>query len=201
MGPAALTNRRIWILLGLLCLPLALRADIREEEQQRRLARADNSIWQVLFGQRVVKEAKKQLGKPYVWGAKDGSEGFDCSGLTAYVYGTLGVPLAVNAIGQYAQGVGIEQAGLLPGDLVFFSGQGSPLHVGIYAGDGQFLHAPGSGKVVELSSIDSSYFKNHYIGARRMTPALDEARRQRAQLDAGNSLSNTSTPLYKEKAP
>jgi hypothetical protein len=198
MGPAALIKRR-WILLCLLCLPWVLHADIREEEQQRRLARADNSIWQVLFGQRVVKEAKKQLGKPYIWGAKDGEEGFDCSGLTAYVYGTLGVPLAINAIGQYSQGVGIERAGLLPGDLVFFSGQGSPLHVGIYTGDGQFLHAPGSGKVIELSSMESSYFRNHYIGARRMTQSLDRAKAERAAQDLSNS-AQSLTPT-KEKAP
>jgi hypothetical protein len=188
-APAALT--RLLCLLALLAA-LPLGADIRQEEQQRRLARADNNVWQALFGQRVLREARRQLGKPYIWGAKDGAKGFDCSGLTAYVYGTLGVPVALNAIGQYAQGVGIERGGLLPGDLVFFSGQGSPLHVGIYAGDGQFLHAPGSGKLIQLASLDSRYFKNHYIGARRLTPPLDQAR--------ARSLS-TMTPTTKEKAP
>jgi hypothetical protein len=203
MGPAALNRALLCALLGALALPL--RADIQGEEQVRRLARADNSIWQAVFGHRVVREAEKQLGRPYIWGAKDGAEGFDCSGLTAYVYGTLGVELAQNAIGQYQQGVSIERAGLLAGDLVFFSGQGSPLHVGIYAGDGQFLHAPGAGKVIQMASIDSTYFKDHYIGARRLTPALDEARRQRglsADLrSAFTPVTTTSTPLYKEKAP
>jgi hypothetical protein len=97
--------------------------------------------------------------------------------------------------------VSIERAALLPGDLVFFSGQGSPLHVGIYAGDGNFVHAPGSGKVIQIAQIDSSYFRDHYIGARRLAPALDEARRQRGLSQDLRPLTTTSTPLYKEKAP
>jgi hypothetical protein len=199
MGPAAL-NKALWLVLAL-GAALPLRADIRAEEQARRLARADNSIWQAVFGHQVLREAQKQLGKPYIWGAKDGSEGFDCSGLTAYVYGSLGVELAANAIGQYQQGVPIERPSLLAGDLVFFSGQGSPLHVGIYAGDGRFLHAPGAGKVIQMASIDSTYFKDHYIGARRLAPALDEARRQRGLAKDLRPITTTSTPLYKEKAP
>jgi cell wall-associated NlpC family hydrolase len=183
-----------------LCLALAcpLRADFRAEEKARRLARAGNDVWQALFGQRVLHEAKKQLGKPYIWGAKDGEQGFDCSGLTAYVYGTLGVPIAINAAGQYGQGISIERASLLPGDLVFFVGKGSPLHVGIYAGDNEFYHAPGTGKVIQSSSLDEPYFKNRYLGARRMTPSLEEVRRQRAQ--AQDHPIQPETPS-KEKAP
>jgi len=191
MGPAALTK---WITFVLaLGLALPLQADIRAEEQARRLARADNAIWQAVYGMRVVQEAKKQLGKPYIWGAKDGEKGFDCSGLTAYVYGTLGVPIAINAVGQFAQGISIEKAGLLPGDLVFFAGQGSPMHVGIYAGEGEFYHAPRSGKVIQTSSIEDPYYKNRYLGARRLSPALDEARRERG-LQKDLNPTKTATP-------
>jgi hypothetical protein len=197
MGPAALT--RIFYLLLALGLAFPLHADIRAEEEARRLVRADNAIWQAVFGQRVLREAKKQLGKPYIWGAKDGDQGFDCSGLTAYVYGTLGVSIAINALGQYSQGFGVERAGLLPGDLVFFMGRGSPLHVGIYAGSNEFYHAPGTGKVIQSASLDEPYFKNRYLGARRFTPSLDEVRRQRAQAPEPH-LTQTATPK-KEKAP
>jgi cell wall-associated NlpC family hydrolase len=197
MGPAALIK---WsCLLLALGLALPLHADLEQEEHARRLARADNAIWQAFFGQRVLHEAKKQLGKPYVWGAKDGEQGFDCSGLTAYVYGTLGVPIAINALGQFVQGSSIERAALLPGDLVFFTGQGSPLHVGIYVGDNEFYHAPGTGKVIQSSSLDEPYFKRRYLGARRLTPALDEAHRQRAQASIPHP-QDPETPS-KEKAP
>ncbi len=179
-------KRVLAVCLGV-ALSLPLHADIRGDEQSHRLARAQNAVWQVLFGRRVVTQARKQLGRPYVWGAKSGERGFDCSGLTAFVYGSLGVGLAPNAVGQYGQGVPIDKAGLLAGDLVFFSGQGSPLHVGIYTGDGQFLHAPGSGKVIQAAAIDSAYFKNRYIGARRVTPSMEEVQRNKH--------------LHEEKAP
>ncbi len=202
MGRAALNKTGAWALLAILAgaLVLPLRADVRAEEQARHLARADNAVWQALFGQQVLREAKKQLGKPYIWGAKAGDRGFDCSGLTAYVYGTLGVPLAQNALGQYSQGISIERANLISGDLVFFTGQRSPLHVGIYAEDGNFLHAPGTGKVIQMAHIDDTYFRNHFVGGRRMTPPLAEARRQRQGL-APALRSALSTPTTKEKAP
>ena len=189
-----------WLIFILsLSLLSPLGADIRGEEQVRRLNRAQGDIWQTLFGQRVVRAAKKQLGKPYIWGAKDGDQGFDCSGLTAYVYGTLGVPIAINAVGQFTQGIAIERGGLLPGDLVFFVGKGSPLHVGIYVGDNEFYHAPGTGKVIQSSSLDEPYFKSRYIGARRLSPSIEEVQRQRDQ-DRKPTSTNIQ-PLYNEKAP
>ena len=197
MARAAL-NRLLAVAL-LLALAPSLVADVRGEEQARHLARADNAIWQLLFGRRVVQEAEKQLGKPYLWGAKDGAQGFDCSGLSAYVYSSLGVAMAPNAMGQFGQGIGIERGGLLPGDLVFFMGRGSPFHVGIYAGDGRFIHAPGTGKVIQYAALNDAYFRDRYLGARRLTPDLKAARAQRGPKP---DLSPTkSTPLYKEKAP
>lgn len=176
MGPSAL-NRGLLALA--LSLAVGLGADPRVEERARKTKRAENAVWQVLFGQRVVREAEKQLGRPYLWGAKDGDKGFDCSGLTAYVYGTLGVSLAPNALGQFNQGAPIERAGLMAGDLVFFAGQGSPLHVGIFGGDGRFIHAPGAGKSIRWAGIDDSYFRMRFVGARRVSPDLNEARRKK----------------------
>jgi hypothetical protein len=161
-------------LIRLLALLLALSgpawADRAADEQARRLKRADEGLWQLSFGQRIVAEARKQLGRPYIWGEKDGVRGFDCSGYTAYVFKQLGMTTAPNAVGQFNQGIYIEKASLLPGDLVFFAGNGSPLHVGIYGGDGRFYHAPGAGKTIRASGLDDSYFKNRYLGARRLTP-------------------------------
>lgn len=203
MGPGAL-NKLVLGLLVLLGSASAGRADIRSEQLAGKANRADNAVWQLIFGQHVVKEAQKQLGKPYIWGAKDGDRGFDCSGLTAYVYGTLGVSLAPNALGQYQQGIAIERFGLQPGDLVFFTGQGSPLHVGIFTGQGHFLHAPGSGKLIQESSLDESYFKSRFIGARRIAPDLSETRKKRDGVPAAIAVKNpkqeTPTP-QKEKAP
>jgi hypothetical protein len=171
----AASNRLPAALLGLsLALgflrPAPLAADLRSEEQDRLWRRINDNIRQAVFGQRVVVQARRLLGRPYIWGAKDGKPGFDCSGYTSYVFASLGVPLAMSALGQYQQGIEIDQGALQPGDLVFFTGQGSPLHVGVYEGDGSFLHAPGTGKVIESSRLDSRYFALHFIGARRITP-------------------------------
>ncbi|HTB21504.1 MAG TPA: C40 family peptidase [bacterium] len=152
-----------------------LHADLRTEEQARLWDRVNGNIRQALFGQRVVAQARRLLGQPYVWGGKDPAQGFDCSGYTAYVFASLGVPLATTALGQYQQGIEIDQGALQPGDLVFFTGQGSPLHVGIYAGDGAFLHAPGTGKVIEDSQLKARYFALRFVGARRMAPPTPKA--------------------------
>jgi hypothetical protein len=184
MAPAA-SSRILAAAVAALALCLGagagvLRSDIRQEEAERRSRRIEEDLRQALFGQRVVREARLQLGKPYVWGGKSGNPGFDCSGFTAYVYRSLGVPLGTSALQQLEQGAAVPREGLQAGDLVFFLGQGAPLHVGIYEGDGRFLHAPGSGKVVESSSLDSPYFSKRFLGARRPAPALDPERRRRS---------------------
>lgn len=203
MGPGAL-NKLVLGTLVLLGIASGVSADIRSEQLAGKANRADNSVWQLIFGQHVATEAQKQLGKPYIWGAKDGDRGFDCSGLTAYVYGTLGVPLAVNALGQYQQGIAIERFSLQPGDLVFFTGQGSPLHVGIFTGQGHFLHAPGSGKLIQESSLEEPYFRSRFIGGRRIAPDLSETRKKRNGVPEAiapkDPLAATPTP-NKEKAP
>lgn len=202
MAPSALNKAFFALALGMAALG---HGDPRVEEQLRKGDRAQNGVWQLLFGQRAVREAEKQLGKPYLWGAKDGGKGFDCSGLTAYVYGTLGVALPPYALGQYGAGAPIERGGLQAGDLIFFSGQGSPLHVGIYGGNGRFIHAPGSGKAIQWAGVDEPYFRGHYIGARRVAPSYKEAQRQRATLPAElrDPLlhGKQSSPPSKEKAP
>jgi cell wall-associated NlpC family hydrolase len=110
----------------------------------------------------VVSIALQYLGVPYVWGGSSPSTGFDCSGFTSYVYAQVGVYLPHHAASQYGMGTPVPYDQLAPGDLVFFSGLG---HVGIYIGDGQFVHAPHTGDVVRISSLAEH---GSYVGARRL---------------------------------
>ena len=107
--------------------------------------------------------AARYLGVPYVWGGASPA-GFDCSGLVSYVYGQLGLSLPHYTVAQWNATTSISTADLSPGDLVFFDGLS---HVGIYVGDGRFIHAPHTGTVVQISSL-SGYWVAHLDGARRV---------------------------------
>ncbi|MFD7415033.1 NlpC/P60 family protein [Kitasatospora purpeofusca] len=108
----------------------------------------------------VVQFAYSQLGKPYVWGAT-GPSGYDCSGLTGAAYRAAGVQLPRVSQSQWNAGSRIARADLQPGDLVFF--YGDLHHVGLYIGDGKMIHAPRTGKNVEVLPIDAM----PYVGAVR----------------------------------
>ena len=129
---------------------------------------AQGSSGSSLTGQAIVAEAQKYLGAPYVYGGASPA-GFDCSGLVYYVLKTLGYSPNRTPEAQYAQGTYVSKANLLPGDIVFFSGNGSTItHVGIYAGNGQFIHSPNSRSTVSYASLTSGYWSEHYYGARRV---------------------------------
>jgi peptidoglycan DL-endopeptidase CwlO len=115
-------------------------------------------------GVQAVAIAMQYLGVPYVWGGASPS-GFDCSGLTMYVYAQLGIALPHYAAAQYGMGVALGRDQLQPGDLVFFSGLG---HMGMYIGGGNFIHAPHTGDVVKISSLSESYYTANWVGARRV---------------------------------
>lgn len=116
-------------------------------------------------GARVVAIAMQYLGIPYVWGGASPSQGFDCSGLTMYVFAQIGVSLPHFAAAQYRMGVPVSRDQLQPGDLVFFRGLG---HMGMYIGGGNFIHAPRTGDVVKISSLSESYYVANWVGARRV---------------------------------
>jgi cell wall-associated NlpC family hydrolase len=109
----------------------------------------------------AVGVAMSQLGTPYVWGGS-GPGGFDCSGLVTYAYGKMGVSLPHSSYALWNEGVAVPSNQLEPGDLVFFSSLG---HMGMYIGDGQYVHAPRTGDVVKVSSMSSH---GGYVGARRI---------------------------------
>jgi cell wall-associated NlpC family hydrolase len=100
----------------------------------------------------------KQLGKPYIYGAA-GPDAFDCSGLVQYVYASLGIELPRVVRAQAKAGVTIQKEDLAFGDLVCFSdGSAALTHIGIYLGDGYFIHAPSTGQCVQLGDLDSEYY-------------------------------------------
>jgi cell wall-associated NlpC family hydrolase len=112
----------------------------------------------------VANIAMTQLGTPYVW-AGSSPGGFDCSGLVMWAYAQVGVSLPHSSYAQYGYGVPVSRDQLQPGDLVFFDGLG---HEGIYIGGGQFVHAPHTGDVVKISSLDEAWYAATYVGARRI---------------------------------
>lgn len=118
-------------------------------------------------GNEVVNYAYKFLGKPYVYGAT-GPNAFDCSGLTQYVYNKFGVDISRTTYTQANEGTKVNRDDLKAGDLVFFNTEGSISHVGIYIGNGEFIHAPRSGKPVMVSSLSDGYYAKKYATARRI---------------------------------
>lgn len=117
----------------------------------------------------VLAKAAEYLGTPYKYGGQ-GPGGFDCSGFVSYIFGQFGYNLPHNAASQANLGIAVNKGELLPGDLVFFDGNTSHInHVGIYSGNGQFIHSssPRSGGVI-YSSLSEGYYANGYVTARRI---------------------------------
>ncbi|WP_244151855.1 C40 family peptidase [Malonomonas rubra] len=116
----------------------------------------------------LVKTAQRFLGVPYRWGGEDRKNGFDCSGLTMVSYRLNGLDLPRNSRMQFKAGKPVAKQKLQKGDLVFFATKGGTrvTHVGMYAGNNQFIHAPRTGKTVRFASLGSRYWKRAYVGGR-----------------------------------
>ena len=113
--------------------------------------------------------AKKQIGKPYQWGAS-GPDKFDCSGLVMYVYDKLGVKLPRVSGQQAYAGIHVDRKDLQPGDLDFFRLNGSRIdHLGIYIGHSKFVHAPRRYLPVKTESLNNSYWGRRFKGGRRLS--------------------------------
>ena len=115
----------------------------------------------------LVRSARSFLGVPYLWGGASAETGFDCSGLTMTVYQLNGLDLPRTSREQFVAGNPVDRSSLEKGDLIFFAAGGDKIsHVGIYAGNGLFIHAPGRGKRIRTDSLSNDYFSRTYIGAR-----------------------------------
>jgi cell wall-associated NlpC family hydrolase len=127
----------------------------------------------------IVDLAKKYLGTPYSWGGggKSGPSkgfgrgantvGFDCSSFIQFLYAKYGVDIPRVTYDQVKVGQKIDRQNLQPGDAVFFAHGGDVGHVGMYIGNGKFIHAPRTGDVIKISSLDDSYYSQHFYGGRR----------------------------------
>ncbi|MFO7653356.1 MAG: C40 family peptidase [Candidatus Krumholzibacteriia bacterium] len=120
-----------------------------------------------VLGARAAELATAQIGKPYSFGAI-GPDRFDCSGLIFFVYGSLGVSLPRVARDQMRAGVGVSLADARPGDLLFFRLRGSNVdHVGMYLGDGRFVHAPNRSRPISVDLLDD-YWRPRLRTVRRV---------------------------------
>ncbi len=129
----------------------------------------DDMLAATTIGAQVVEYAYKYLGYAYVYGGESPEEGFDCSGFVQYVYSQLGYSLNRTATDQYENGNAVSYDDLQLGDLVFFSRGSKPIgHVGIYVGDGYFIHATSPGDVVRVTALSTDYYTTRYVGARRI---------------------------------
>ncbi len=113
----------------------------------------------------IVRFARNMLNKKYAYGQNDPSSGFDCSGLVFYAFKEAGIKIPRTAAEQFknARKIGLDEA--KEGDLVFFSTSGpGATHVGIYIGDGKFIHSPSEGKKVRIVDMYNPYWKENYYG-------------------------------------
>ena len=120
----------------------------------------------------VIAYAKRLLGKPYVWGAQ-GPNSFDCSGFTYYVFkNKAGIVLPRTSSAQSKYGTSVSWSNLKAGDLMFFdtngANNGQVSHVGLYIGNGQMIHASSSQRKIVITSVNTSYYKNAFVNARRV---------------------------------
>lgn len=173
--PAQVPLRCRAILPLLACLALAGCGGSRETVRTSRPADHPRS-WPVVAphdpaaANAVLMRAISLVGTPYRYGGNTPDGGFDCSGLVNYVYRDmldLRLPRSSRELAGF-QGPKIETPRLMAADLVFFGSAGNVSHVGIYVGEGRFVHAPSTGGMVRLDRLDGPYWRDHYSGAKRV---------------------------------
>lgn len=119
-------------------------------------------------GSAIVDKARSYIGCKYTYGGSSPS-GFDCSGFSQYIYKQFGINLNRTAAAQYSNGKSVSKSDLQLGDLVMFGSSASNInHVGIYAGNGTIVHAANPSRGVTTDTINSGYYNNNYVGARRI---------------------------------
>ena len=123
----------------------------------------------------VVDRAHALLGTPYKWGGTSAEQGFDCSSFLVYLFKTeanIHIPRTTAAMHRSTAAT-VKRNELKPGDAVFFkgNGRGQVSHVGLYIGEGKFIHSPRTGKNVRIDSLGNNYWNKNYTGAKRFHKA------------------------------
>jgi len=119
-------------------------------------------------GSEIVIRAVALLGAPYKYGSS-GPVAFDCSGLVRYLHHEVGIEVPRTALEQFRAATPVNPADLEPGDLLFFRTRGRNVsHVAIYAGSGRFVHAPQTGRSIELRALEDDYYGRRLVGAGRL---------------------------------
>ena len=119
-------------------------------------------------GLRAARVAVSMVGTPYRYGGSTPETGFDCSGLVHYSFGQNGVNVPRTSLEQFREAVKISLNDAKEGDILFFEDQEKLSHVGIFIGDGRFVHAPTSGRSVSIGSLDNPYYQMHLVGVGRL---------------------------------
>lgn len=141
---------------------------VMESKDNLVISRAGTSRREVVMRLKLEELISQEMGKPYKWGGT-GPDSYDCSGLVYSLYGKLGISLPRVASSQAKVGTKVAKEDLTYGDLVFFARDGRNVnHVGIYAGNGEFIHAPETGDVVKKTTFMSGYYAKTYYTARRV---------------------------------
>lgn len=138
----------------------------KENVQLSRASFNRNSVTNV---SKVIEYAHNAIGKPYAY-AQAGNKGYDCSGLTYAAYQQISIKLPRSSSEQAGVGTTVKKEDLIAGDLIFFDTTGKKRisHVGIYIGDGKMIHASTGQKKVVIEEVNSSYYKNRFVTARRI---------------------------------
>jgi len=120
------------------------------------------------MGAIAARTAERFVGIPYRWGGENVVDGMDCSGFVRAVYNLCGLSIPRTSRDQFKAGESVAKGDLQDGDLVFFGASEEQInHVGIYVGNGRFVHAPRRGEEIRVTSVDESYFEKRFVGARR----------------------------------
>jgi cell wall-associated NlpC family hydrolase len=150
------------VLVLLLAVPAAAQAAPDRSEDGAKPAKPVDML--PTTGEKAVAVARRYLGTPYSW-AGASPAGFDCSGFVMYVYGKLGIGLPHSSWMLWNVGRQVDRGHLQAGDIVFFNGES---HVGIYMGQGRFVHSPHTGDVVRISSFSEGWYGSTFDGGRRV---------------------------------
>jgi len=156
------SHRWLGLILAIAVAGLAGCAGSPELPQQTKVRASDE------VAAKAITYARQMLGKPYMY-AGETPAGFDCSGLVKYSYGRAGISLPRDTQSQRRMSVLVSMHSLREGDLLFFDQEGRKnSHVGMYVGNGRFIHAPSSGGKVRTDSLNADFWKKHFVEARRI---------------------------------